>query len=49
MDIAKEILICLTGDKKILKKSPIDAESFVAGFPTVVTPIAGVLYAINSF
>ena len=45
---AKEIIICMTGDKKILKKSPIDAESFVAGFATVVTPIAGVLYAINS-
>ena len=43
---AKEILICLTGDKKILQKSPVDAGTSV-GF---LAAIAGVVaaFAIGS-
>ena len=42
-NFAKEILICLTGDKKILKKSPVDAGtsvSFLAAIAGVVAAFA---------
>ena len=45
-NFAKEILICLTGDKKILKKSPVDAGTSVG----ILAAIAGVVavFAIGS-
>ena len=45
-NFAKEILICLTGDKKILKKSPVDAGTSVG----ILAAIAGVVavFAVGS-
>ena len=38
---AQEIILCLTGDKKILKKSPVDAGTF-AGFFAAVAGVVSV-------
>ena len=43
---AKEIIICLTGDKKILQKSPVDAGTF-AGFLAAIAGVVSV-FAIGS-
>ena len=45
-NFAKEIIICLTGDKKILQKSPVDAGTF-AGFLAVIAGVVSV-FAIGS-
>ena len=43
---AKEIIICLTGDKKMLQKSPVDAGTF-AGFLAAIAGVVSVV-AIGS-